>query len=307
MMVINRLNESVSEMVKVLVLTDGRAYTDRYVNALLADSHDVYVQVAPGVTQATQGKTKVIDLFNVAEIQHALTDIAFVAIIGEPIQSYTDLTQANQQDRRQLIYENIASAVSQSSVKHLLVIQSKPVKVLKEIVTAYDLPVTYETRHTKHLRQGGSVLSQVTRDIHTVRSIQGLTIPEGITMEGALSFYGRFLRTLNGRLVNGVYDGENFTVVLAPFRIPLIQMKHAEHSDRMNGIVMNITGGLLIGASARQARFEIRRFRYDATQCLIGLHDFVPRLPWNIYRLTQAPIHVVVSLLFRKYWEKFQQ
>ncbi|UXR78180.1 MULTISPECIES: hypothetical protein [unclassified Staphylococcus] len=294
-------------MVKVLVLTDGRAFTDRYVNALLSEGHDVYVQVAPGVTQTTKGKTKVIDLFNTADLQQALVDVSFVAIIGEPIRSYTALTQVRKQDRQQLVYDNLAQAISQSHVQHVLVMQSKPVKCLKEIFAAYEIPVTYALRHKNYLQQGRNVLSQVSRDIHTVRSVQSLTIPEGITMEGALSFYGRFLRTLNGRLINGVYDGENFTILLAPFNLPLIRMQHAQQSDRVNRVVMNITGGLMVGASERQPRFEIRRCPQDAAQCLIGLHDFVPRLPWGIYKYTQAPIHVIVSFLFGKYWEKFQQ
>ncbi|AVQ33833.1 hypothetical protein C7J88_06465 [Staphylococcus muscae] len=294
-------------MIKVLVLTDGRAFTDRYVNTLLSKGHDVYVQVAPGVTQTTRGTTKVIDLFNTADIQQALEDVSFVAIIGEPIRSYTALTQVRKQDRQQLVYDNLAQAISQSHVQHVLVMQSKPVKRLKEIFETYHIPVTYELRHKNYLQQGRNVLSQVSRDIHTVRSVQSLTIPEGITMEGALSFYGRFLRTLNGRLINGVYDGENFTILLAPFNIPLIRMRHAQQSNRMNRVVMNITGGLMVGASMRQPRFEIRRCPQDATQCLIGLHDFVPRLPWGVYKHTQAPIHVVVSYLFGKYWERFQQ
>ncbi len=305
MMVIQRKNESVRQMVKVLVLTDGQPYTKRYVEKLLADGHDIYVQVAPGVTQKTAGTSLTVDLFDLADVQQAMTNMDFVVIIGEPIHSYTTLTQANRYDSARLIYENLAIALDQSSVSRILVIQSKPSQVMQERFEAYALPVSYETRQTKSWQRGKNILSQVSQDVHSVRSIQALNIPLGITMEGALSLYGRFLRTLHGRLVNGVYDGEHFTILLAPFNIPLIKMKHAEHSHRTTSVIMNITGGLLVGTSARQPRFEMRRLGEGSTVCIIGLHDFVPRLPWGLYRLVQAPMHIAVSHLFRKYWEKF--
>lgn len=298
-------DESGRQMVKALILTDGQPYTKRYVETLLAEGHEVYVQVAPGVTQTTAGISQTIDLFDLASVYQAMAQMDFVVIIGEPIHSYTALTQANEHDRAQLVYENIAVALQQSNVAQVLVIQAKPSPILMETFKAYGVPVSYEKRQTTRWQRGKHVLAHVAQDVHSVRSIQSLNIPEGISMEGALSLYGRFLRTLHGRLINGVYDGEYFTIVLKPFNIPLIKMQHAKYSERMTGVIMDITGGLLVGPSARQPRFEIRRLGKDTTQCIIGLHDFVPSLPWGLYRLIQAPLHVAVSHLFRKYWEKF--
>ena len=292
-------------MVKALILTDGQPYTKRYVEMLIAEGHEVYVQVAPGVTQTTAGISTTIDLFDLASVHQAMAHMDFVAIIGEPIRSYTALTQADREVRARLVYENLAAALQQSNVAQVLIIQAKPSHILMDTFKAYDVPVTYEKRQTTRWQRGKYVLAHVAQDVHSVRSIQSLNIPQGITMEGALSLYGRFLRTLHGRLVNGVYDGEYFTIVLKPLNIPLIKMQYAKHSERTTGVIMDITGGLLVGPSARQPRFEIRRLGKDTTQCIIGLHDFVPSLPWGLYRLIQAPLHVAVSHLFRKYWEKF--
>ncbi|MCS4487087.1 hypothetical protein [Staphylococcus americanisciuri] len=292
-------------MAKILVLTDGHSYTTRYVASLLAEGYEVYVQVAPGVTQTTEGHTKTIDLFDLADVQQAVKNMDFISIIGDPVHSYTSLTQGSRHVCATLVYHNLAVAINQSNVKHIMVIQTKTSPLLREAFELFDFPITYNTLRTQTLDFKPGILSQVTQDIHSVRSIQTLNIPIGITMEGALSLYGRFLRTLHGRLINGVYDGENFTILLSPFNIPLIKMRHAKHSERTSRVIMNITGGLLVGSSARQSRFEIRRLGHDTAACMIGLHDFVPRLPWWLYRIVQAPLHVIVSQLFRKYWEKF--
>ncbi|MEM5613486.1 hypothetical protein AAHB43_01350 [Staphylococcus pseudintermedius] len=73
--------------------------------------------------------------------------------------------------------------------------------------------------------------------------------------------YGRFLKTLNGRLVNGIYDGQQFTIVLMPFKIPLIQMRHHSSSDLTQRVILNITGGWLAITKWTYSTYGVSTFR----------------------------------------------
>ncbi|QLK86809.1 hypothetical protein [Staphylococcus sp. 17KM0847] len=292
---------------KILVITDGQSYTSQYVSTLLAQGHDVYVQTQRTTQQVTQGRSLTIDLFHLSEVQYAMSEMSLVVIIGDPIRSYTQLTQANRYARAKLVYDNLARAISGSEVQHVLIIQRHLDQILSSILRAYDVPMSYKQAHFLKWSLRGSVIRPVMNERHTVRSIQNLTIPEGMSMDGVLSMYGRFLKTLNGRLINGVYDGRYFTIMLSLFRIPLIRMEHIHAYRTPSHAEMKITGGLLVAKGMRQSRFELRRMKHSPTQCVIALHDFVPRLPWHLYRMTQAPVHVAVSMLFRKYWERFNR
>lgn len=293
-------------MVNTLVITDGQPYTHEYVNMMREQGHKVYVQVSPTMAQTTNGRTRHIDLFNKADVVKALEDIAFVVIIGDPHYSNNALTQGHVMNLERLIYDNLATAMHQAGVQKCLAIQARLNLILEQTLADFNIDVIHQKIKVRHLKWGKRALYQLSKETQTVRSIQALDIPENVSMDGVTSMYGRFLKTLNGRLINGVYDGTRFTIILMPFKLPLIQMYHDKTSDPVKSVVLNITGGLLVKRSGRIPRLEFRRLEGDTTTCLIALHDFVPRLPWGVYRVTQAPMHRFVSYLFRQYWHQFK-
>ena len=64
-----------------------------------------------------------------------------------------------------------------------------------------------------------------------------------------------------------------------------------------------VTGGLL----ARRIDHGWLEFRQVAggRYILAAIHDFAPRLPWFLYILTQAPLHLFVMKSFGKYLEGY--
>ena len=70
-----------------------------------------------------------------------------------------------------------------------------------------------------------------------------------------------------------------------------------------------ITGGLLLQKSARveqpvPGRLEFRSI-FDGRFLLTAVHDFRPALPWHIYRVSQARVHLLVMNLFGRHLARY--
>ena len=62
-----------------------------------------------------------------------------------------------------------------------------------------------------------------------------------------------------------------------------------------------VTGGLLSrAAEGTRPRLEFRTV-LDAAIGLAAVHDFVPSLPWFIYKYTQALVHLFVMRCFARH------
>ena len=66
-------------------------------------------------------------------------------------------------------------------------------------------------------------------------------------------------------------------------------MRFAQERSASDRQLFYVTGGALARPAARD-RLEFR-VTPDARHLLTAIHDFVPRLPWWLYRLTQALVH----------------
>ena len=79
---------------------------------------------------------------------------------------------------------------------------------------------------------------------------------------------------------------------------PLLLLKHAPERTTPTRELFRITGGLLARTGGpRVGRLEFRTV-LGGTAVLAAIHDFIPTLPWYIYRLTQAVVHLWVMQAF---------
>ena len=70
-------------------------------------------------------------------------------------------------------------------------------------------------------------------------------------------------------------------------------------SDRQ---VYRVQGGLLARPNT-MGRMEFRQILHERT-LIVAVHDFEPRLPWWIYRSTQAVFHAWIMKRFTRYLKK---
>jgi len=124
-----------------------------------------------------------------------------------------------------------------------------------------------------------------------VRSVQRIALPAGRTAEWAAHEYMRWLPRgawWAGLSVH-VDETRRATFTLLGSRRPLLELTFAADRSGSDRQLFYVTGGLLAGPSAR-GRLEMRETP-DGAHLLTAIHDFVPRLPWPIYRWTQALVH----------------
>jgi uncharacterized protein YbjT (DUF2867 family) len=135
-----------------------------------------------------------------------------------------------------------------------------------------------------------------------VRSIQRLNKPEGKSAEWVTHEYFKWLPNALRPLMQ--VDRRDPRLVFRVLGLPwyfLILEKSLDRStpDRQ---LLYIRGGLLAQAEGR-GRLEFREV-LDGKYVMAAIHEYRPRLPWFIYRFTQAVVHLWVMRAFGRYLER---
>ncbi|HEU4536192.1 MAG TPA: hypothetical protein VFS00_18840, partial [Polyangiaceae bacterium] len=88
---------------------------------------------------------------------------------------------------------------------------------------------------------------------------------------------------------------------LGPLREPLLVLRYAPDRSSPDRQLFYVDGGLLSGAAAgARPRLEFRAVLGGA-YVLAAVHDFVPRLPWFLYKYTHALVHLWVMRAFSRH------
>lgn len=134
-----------------------------------------------------------------------------------------------------------------------------------------------------------------------VRSVQRIPLPEGRDAEWAANEYLRWLpRGAWWAGLRVVVDHDRrATFSLPGLHRPLLELTFAPDRSRPDRQLFYVTGGALAARSMR-GRLEMRETP-DGRHLLVAIHDFAPRLPWPIYRRTQALVHRWVMNRFGAY------
>ncbi|MBC7660036.1 MAG: NAD(P)H-binding protein [Chitinophagaceae bacterium] len=124
----------------------------------------------------------------------------------------------------------------------------------------------------------------------SVRSIQRLKLPPGRDAAWVAEQYVDYLPKIFPLLVRVVRDGSLIYLKMRGLPINLLILDHSTERSSPDRQLFYVRGGLLSGGTNAKARLELRE-TLGGTLCLAAVHDFTPRLPWILYRLTQAVIH----------------
>jgi len=135
------------------------------------------------------------------------------------------------------------------------------------------------------------------RQRRTVRSVQRLPRPAEATAEEIAQEYLRWLPVFLRSLL--VVDTEDDT---ARFRLrfmqrPLLVIELARERSSGERALFYVTGGLLARKVSRPGRLEFRIVP-GGRYVISAIHDFVPALPWYVYLVSQAVVHLVVMRCF---------
>jgi hypothetical protein len=163
--------------------------------------------------------------------------------------------------------------------------------------TALDGERPGRTRRRKLL----SLPARSTHGDSTVRSVQRLPLPPGWTAERVAGEYLAWLPRRFGPILQIQTDSEGASFRMWPLARPLLVLRRAPGSTEDRQLFF-ITGGVLArtGAPGAPGRLEFRTV-LSGEALLAGVHDFRPRLPWWLYLLTQARVHLWVMRSFARH------
>lgn len=136
-----------------------------------------------------------------------------------------------------------------------------------------------------------------------VCSIQRLPLPPGRDAIWVAQEYARWLPSLFKYVLRVTADERlnlGFRVTGCPK--PLLELSYSHDRSTADRPLYYITGGLLARETEETdgrapARLEFRESP-DRRSALAAIFNYRPALPWWFYRLTQAPIHLLVMKLF---------
>lgn len=136
--------------------------------------------------------------------------------------------------------------------------------------------------------------------VPVVQSVQRMKLPPNRTARWVAAEYARWLpRALRGLVRVDVDASENISFFMLFFREPLLTLVYSPERSAPDRQLYFIGRGRLSKAT-RHGRLEFRQVLNGRT-LLVAIHDYVPRLPWFIYTVTQAPVHAIVMAAFRRH------
>lgn len=141
--------------------------------------------------------------------------------------------------------------------------------------------------------------------IKNVRSIQRLPNLSNLSQSRISE---EFVNWLPGHLryfIQAEKNGNDINFLINGFKYPLLKLTKIEDKDELERVKFHIVGGLLVqGKAAGWLEF---RLVADGKFTLVSINDFIPSLPWYLYKYTQAPFHAKVMDAFGKFLEKKSQ
>jgi uncharacterized protein YbjT (DUF2867 family) len=171
----------------------------------------------------------------------------------------------------------------------------KPKPFTESLQEALSHPSLAQFSFREFLRLGNTF--RVHRD---VRSIQRLKRTQNWTAEAIMQAYFNWLPTLFSQFIKAVREGGVVRFRLLGF-LDLLELTLSPERSSPSRSLLYVTGGLLVRKPVHpKGRLEFREI-HGGSEVLCCLQDFRPSLPWPIYVLTQARVHLFVLRRFQRY------
>ncbi len=132
---------------------------------------------------------------------------------------------------------------------------------------------------------------------NTVRSVQRLSNPSNKSVEWVADAYPKWLPTFLRYALTA--KEENGEISFQLFALKLLRIKYMEERSDDQRKLFFIVGGML----AKRGDHGWLEFRsvLENRYIIAAIHEFVPSLPWMIYRYTQAVVHLIVMKRFDRF------
>ncbi len=142
------------------------------------------------------------------------------------------------------------------------------------------------------------------KTIADVRSIQRVPLPEDHSAEWLGRYYLQWLEKQGRPFLSAKSDQPDKTSIYL-LNKKLLEFTYAKERSHKQRALYYITGGAFANVNAEpgRGRMEFRKIPYK-NECMIAIHEYQPSLPWILYTLTQAKMHIWVMFLFKRHLQR---
>ncbi|MEW4372191.1 NAD(P)H-binding protein [Paenibacillus kandeliae] len=160
-----------------------------------------------------------------------------------------------------------------------------------------------EKKEKSHSNSSSSSSKDKKEKLADVRSIQRVLLPEGKNADWAGKYYMQWLGRLAGPIIHTECHEGVHRVYVWPKKQPILELTYAPEHSNDESAIYNITGGSFARVQAEHRLGQHGRLEFSqipgTQECVIAIHDYLPALPWFLYKYTQAKLHLWVMTLFR--------
>lgn len=135
------------------------------------------------------------------------------------------------------------------------------------------------------------------KEKNTVRSVQRIANPSKKTAEFFARIYPIWLTKRFASIIKANFDGKYVRFFL--FGLLLLELKVIKSRSDKSRQLFFISGGILVKRNDL-GWLEFRSVLNDR-YLIAAIHEYVPKLPWLIYKYTQAKVHLIVMRQFEKF------
>ncbi|WP_372656082.1 NAD-dependent epimerase/dehydratase family protein [Halobacteriovorax sp.] len=140
------------------------------------------------------------------------------------------------------------------------------------------------------------------RSENTVRSIQRLSNPNHLDEDMICDEYLNWLPRYMQSLISAQKLNHQVHFLMLGLSRPLLVLEKVDNHEPLDRVKFHIVGGIL-SKTNDTGWLEFRSIA-DGKYTLASINEFVPSLPWYLYKYTQALAHVKVMRAFGKYLKK---
>ncbi|AZB44730.1 NAD-dependent epimerase/dehydratase family protein [Bacillus sp. FJAT-42376] len=138
--------------------------------------------------------------------------------------------------------------------------------------------------------------------VSDVRSVQRILLPEGKDADWTGDHYMNWLSKLARPLLKVETNQQRVSrFKLIGFKQPIMELSYAPERSSSNRALYYITGGSFAKViDGSRGRIEFRQIP-GTQECIIAIHEYRPSLPWILYRISQAKVHIIVMYLYKRH------
>jgi nucleoside-diphosphate-sugar epimerase len=241
-----------------------------------------------------------------------------IEIGGNEVISYMDLLRitAKKMNKKRLIFsfslitiglsklwlsfitgtsKNLTSPLVES-LKHTMTLNNENPFHLNKTFIGLEESIEYALKPTDSVPKN-PIFSKKFVEKNTVRSVQRIINPSKKTPQFFARIYPIWLTKQFASIVKANFDGKYVKFYF--LGILLLELKVIKSRSDEKRQLFFITGGVLVKRSDL-GWLEFRSVLKN-NYLVAAIHEYVPRLPWFIYKYTQAKVHLLVMKQFEKF------